>query len=68
MKNIYKKYTYEDYIILLYLYVYYKREHMSTLSLNGKLLTHYIKLYNLIYISNLKPSFIKNLINLNNSI
>lgn len=63
MKNIYKKNTYEMYIILLYLYVYHKHNYICKFTLNNKITTHYIKLYNLIYGCNLKPSNFKKLVN-----
>ena len=64
MKNIYTINNYEMYIIILYLYVYYKHNHIHKFnSLNNKITTHYIKLYNLIYGNNLKAIHLKKLLN-----
>ena len=64
MKNIYTINNYEMYIIILYLYVYHKHNHIYKFnSLNNKITTHYIKLYNLIYGNNLKANHLKKLLN-----
>ena len=63
MKYIYIVKSYEMYIILLYLYVYYKHNHIYKLNkLNSKITTHYIKLYNLLYGNNLKAIHVKKLL------
>ena len=64
MKNLYTINNYEMYIIILYLYVYHKHNHIYKFNkLNSKIISHYIKLYNLIYGNNLKAIHLKKIIN-----
>tara|TARA_Y100000593_G_scaffold89812_1_gene174783 strand:- start:31 stop:1014 length:984 start_codon:yes stop_codon:yes gene_type:complete len=64
MKNLYTINNYEMYIIILYLYVYHKHNHIYKFNkLNSKIISHYIKLYNLIYGNNLKAINLKKIIN-----
>tara|TARA_B100000902_G_C27242301_1_gene880687 strand:+ start:476 stop:1447 length:972 start_codon:yes stop_codon:yes gene_type:complete len=63
MKNLYKVNTYEYYIITLYLYLYNKHDNIHIYNLlNKKIITHYIKLFNIVYKSNIIKT--KNLLNL----
>ena len=61
MKNLYKVNTYEYYIIILYLYNKHDYIYKCNL-LNKKILSHYIKLFNILYKKNTIDA--KNLLNL----